>query len=99
MLTRTAVVAVTTLCLCTTVSSPAAAGGYSGMDWEKRYNAVGEISVGRESDMWFRTEEATHRSVTGETQYYVYLDDDPYRWTDRWHGPGGDGIRVGTIQV
>jgi hypothetical protein len=80
-------------------SSPAAAGGYSWMDWERRYQVVGGISVGRESDMWFRTEEAAQRAVTGETPYFVYLDDDPYRWTDRWHGPGRDAVRVGTVRV
>jgi hypothetical protein len=80
-------------------SSPAAAGGYSSMEWEERYQVVGGISVGRESDMWFRTEEAAQRAVTGETPYYVYLDDDPYRWTDRWHGPGRDALRVGTVRV
>jgi hypothetical protein len=61
------------------------------MDWGRRYNAVGGISVGRESDMWFRTKEAAQRAVTGETQYFVYLDDDAYRWTDGWHGPGPMG--------
>jgi hypothetical protein len=80
-------------------SSPAAAGGYAQMDWDKQYNAVGGISVGRESNLWFRTEEAAQRALTGETRYFVYLDDGSYRWTDRWHGPTRDGIRVGTIQV
>jgi hypothetical protein len=99
MLARTAVVAVTTLCLCTTLVSPAAAGGYAWMDWDKRYNPVGGVSVGHENDVWFRTTEAAERALTGETQYFVYLDDDPYRWTDRWHGPGRDAVRVGTVRV
>jgi hypothetical protein len=79
--------------------SPAAAGGYAWMDWDERYNVVGEISVGRASDVLFRTEEAARRALVGETRYFVYLDDDSYRWTDRWHGPGRDGVRVGTIEV
>jgi hypothetical protein len=99
MLARTVVVAVTTLCLCTTVASPAAAGGYAWMEWDKRYNPVGGVSVGRENDVVFRTNEAAQRALTGRTRYFAYLDDDPYRWTDRWHGPGRDGVRVGTIHV
>jgi hypothetical protein len=80
-------------------SSPAAAGGYAQMGWDKHYNAVGAISVGRESHVWLRTAEAAQRALTGETPYFMYLDDDPYRSTGSWHGPGRDGIRVGTIQV
>jgi hypothetical protein len=99
MFARIVVVSVTTLCLCTTLSSPAGAGGYSSMEWEERYQVVGEVSAGRERDMWFRTEEAAQRAVTGETQYFVYLDEDPYRWTGRWHGPGPEAVRVGTVRV
>ena len=80
-------------------SSPAAAGGYAQMGWDKHYNAVGAISVGRESHVWLRTAEAAQRALTGETPHFTYLDDDPYQSTGRWHGPGRDGIRVGTIQV
>jgi hypothetical protein len=99
LLGRTVVVAVIAMAFWTTLSLPAAAGGYAWMDWDKRYNAVGGISVGSERDVWFRTNEAARRALTGETPYFVYLDDDSYRWTDRWNGPGRDGIRVGRIQV
>jgi hypothetical protein len=98
MLAQTAVVAVATLCLCTLLSSPAAAGGYDWMEWDKRYNPVGGVSRGHE-DVLFRTTEAAERAIRGETDFFVYLDDDPYRWTDRWHGPGRDAVRVGTIRV
>jgi hypothetical protein len=99
MLARTAVVAVIAVVFCTMFALPAAAGGYAWVDWDKRYNAVGGISVGSEKNVLFRTNEAARRALTGETPYFVYLDDDTYRWIDRWHGPGRDGIRVGRIQV
>ncbi|MGH2817145.1 MAG: hypothetical protein ACRDJS_01645 [Actinomycetota bacterium] len=79
-------------------SSPAAAGGYSWMDWEERYHA-GHISIGASKDVWFKTSEAAEQALTGAVPYFVYLDDEPYRWTDRWHGPGRDAVRVGKVEV
>ena len=74
-------------------SSPAAAGGYSWMDWEKRYQVVGHASIGSSKDVWFKSEIAADRALTGEVAYFVYLDDEPYEWTDRWRGPGRDAVR------
>jgi hypothetical protein len=45
--------------------SPAAAGGYSWMDWEKRYHAVGHASIGASKDVWFKPSEAAERALTG----------------------------------
>jgi hypothetical protein len=99
MFARTVVVSVATLCLCTTLSSPAGAGGYSWMDWEERYQVVGNASIGSSKDVWFKSEVAADRALTGEIAYFVYLDDEPYEWTGGWHGPGRDAVRVGTVEV
>ena len=80
-------------------SSPAAAGGYSWMDWERRYQVVGHASIGSSKDVWFKSEAAADQALRGQIAYFVYLDDEPYMWTDRWHGPGSDAVRVGAVEV
>jgi hypothetical protein len=69
------------------------------MDWEKRYQVVGNASIGSSKDVWFKSEVAAERALTGEIAYFVYLDDEPYEWTGGWHGPGRDAVRVGTVEV
>ncbi len=78
-------------------ATPAAAGGYSSLDWEGRYLISGERAVARETQTLWPTSAAARRAVH-KGDYRVYLQPGPADYAivpkRAWHGPDPGAVEA-----
>jgi hypothetical protein len=84
------------LVLAIVTAPPAAAGGPTWLDFDSRFEVVGEVAVSDRTDVWFPTAHDAQAALA--TTYYVYLAPG-YRYRDDWRPPGRDAVLAGRIAL
>jgi hypothetical protein len=95
MLRRTVLALIVSITVAGLVA-PAEAGGLTWLDFDSRYEVVGEVAVSDGTDVWFPTAKDAEAALGAS--YYVYLAPG-YRYRDHWRPPGRDAVLAGRITL
>jgi hypothetical protein len=96
MLRRTVLALIVSIAVAGLAAGPADAGGLTWLDFDSRYEVVGEVAVSDGTDVWFPTADDAQAALAAG--YYVYLAPG-YRYRDDWQPPGKDAVLAGRITL
>jgi hypothetical protein len=96
MFRHTALALIVSIAVAGSVAVPVEAGGLTWLDFDSRFEVVGQVAVSDRTDVWFPT--ANDAEAALADSYYVYLAPG-YRYREHWRPPGKDAVLAGRITL